>query len=509
MNNISERLTFEPQRRFPFPVDDLVLSVFKECTPRILVFTDGLSFDSGDFGLDDFVNTLKSSTIHGMTPIVKTAHSGGPATGVDYDNFTFSPATLSKNKYDVLFLFGVNSGPGFLNAAEISTISAFMDDGSGVFATGDHANLGLKLCGDIPRVKGMRLWAGPSAGGVDRISTNDPGPSNDFQFDDQSDSIPQKIYPAYYGSQASSAPHALLQHPTKKVIEVLPDHPHESECVIPANLNDVSEWPKDTLGNDVEPEIVALSMSYGGGFSGKEPISAPKSFGAICAYNGHNANVGRISVDATWHHFININLVATAAGPGLQANADAYDRVNTYFENIASWLMPKKVRRCLRWPYIFTLKKLYPIAEFIPLLEDNPPNLAGLIELGSEAQKTLARFSTPGQQREFVDDLFDLHSEGLRQQIDLLRVPATSLEGVVGQKTAPIDLLEKVALGALITTAVKALPANGDLESDLKAVGGGEGLDKLAKASLSSALREFSDTIRKGRSHFDMVLECC
>jgi hypothetical protein len=32
-------------------------------------------------------------------------------------------------------------------------------------------------------------------------------------------------------------------------------------------------------------------------------------FGTVGVYDGHQANVGRIAVDSTWHHFFDINLI--------------------------------------------------------------------------------------------------------------------------------------------------------------------------------------------------------
>ncbi len=488
-----------------FPVNDLVISLFKECTPKILVYTDGLNYGTGDFGLSDFINTLKNTSIHGMLPIVETAHAGG--TAADYSNFTFTSSTLSKNKYDVLFLFGVSSG-GTLPAPEISIIEQFMNDGGGVFATGDHENLGKRCCGEIMRIKELRRWAGPSAGGTDRISTNDPGTDNTFQFEDQSDAIAQKIYPAYTGTTSSSSPHYLLQHPSKKIIEVLPDHPHESECTLPASLADVSVWPKDSSGNDVEPEVVALSVSYGGGFTGKEPISTPRAFNAIVAYDGHRAGVGRITTDATWHHFININMIASTDGPGLVANADAYDRVSTYFGNIAKWLMPEKTRRCLRWPLILTIKELYPVAEFMHNLSDKP-ELPKLMELGRETRFTLSRFMTPGEQNELFDDLFDLHSKELSKAMLLLGKSPETHYDVLAQQTAPVQLLQDTAAGAIMYTVSRAFSGGIDTETALKSSGGVKGLEQQAKKSVKSALSSLAKSLIESRSQFDNILNQC
>lgn len=503
--NIARNVTISSPARF-FPFDDLVLNLFKECTPRILVVTDGLTFDGADFGLSDFISTLKNASIHGMKPIVKTAHRG--ASAADFTNFTFSASTLNISKYDVLFLFGVGSA-GTLPAAEITAISDFMNAGGGVFATGDHANLGKMLCGDIPRVRGMRRWAGPSASGVDRISTNDPGIDNAFDFDDQSDAIAQKIYPAYAGTTASSQPHFLLQHPSKKIIEVLPDHPHESECVIPASLANPSEWPKDGSGQVVSPELVALSMSYGGGFTGKQPINQPRAFGAIGAYDGHKAKVGRIAVDATWHHFININMIATGSGPGLIADADVYDRVSTYFKNLAVWLMPKKVRKCLRWPLIVTVKKLYPIAEFLPELVHGERTLAATIEAGRELQATLARFMTPGEQREVIEDLLDMQGAHFNQHLAQLETHPADIASYFSQAMLPKRLIEQAALGALVYATAKTLPAGEDLAAALKQAGGMEGLEKAAAASLNETFRALGQAMTGGVRKLEMLIEHC
>lgn len=497
-----------PAALSPFVIDDFVISLFKECTPRFLVVTDGgLSFGNADFGLSDFVDTLKASTIHGMTPIVKTAHRG--ATAADYSNFTFTNSTLSISKYDVLFLFGYSSG-GSLPNSEVNVIESFMDAGGGVFATGDHATLGKQLCGDIKRVKDMRRWNGPSASSSSRISTNDPGTNNAFTFNDQSDSIPQKIYPAYKGTPGSSEPHFLLQHPAKKIIEVLPDHPHESECWIPNDLSNVNEWPKGNRNATISPELVALSMSYGGGFSGKQPISVPRSFGAIGAYNGHlcNGNIGRICVDATWHHFININLIASGAGPGLEANADAYDRVHTYFRNIADWLMPKKVRKCLRWPFLIAVQKYYPIAEFIEERRGKALELEAALELGNETRSTLARFMANAAVSSFADDLLDLTNPNLAEQLNQLQ-NSSKLQDALNCAITPKRAFDNVALGFAIHTINELFPTDQDLQARFKEVGGIEGIEKRVKQELTAGFRLLGNELAKVQENIHLLKEFC
>lgn len=491
-----------------FPVVDVsIFNLFKECTPKILVVTDSLSFTTSDFGLSDFVNTLKTSTIHGMTPIVETAlhQTGGTA---DHPNFFFTSASLSKSTYDVLFLFGSN-GPT-LNSTEVGVIEDFMDAGGGVFGTGDHSLLGKPLCGDIKRLKEMRRWDGPSASSDQRLSTNDPGANNVFDFADQSDSIPQKIYPAYTGTPSSSEPHALLQHPSKGIIEVLPDHPHESECLVPASVSDSSIWPYDSLSNEVSPQLVALSVSYGGGISthSKQPISEPRCFGAIGAYDGHETDdgVGRIAVDATWHHFININLIASSSGTGIAANADAYDRINTYFRNIAEWLMPKNVRKCLRWPILISIRDFYPIGEFLMEAESKELDLDTALELGRELRSTLRRFLSAAKVSEFEDDLIELANPRLKYRLRSLR-DSKKLKDAITKDFATEDLYRLTSAGAAIYTVSKLLHRSEDLTSTFKKIDGAKGLEAHCKAHIDLCFKSLNSELARGRAALDELLE--
>ncbi len=490
-----------------FPIDISVISIFKECTPKILVVTDGLGFTATDFGLTDFVNTLKTSTIHGMTPIVETALHQRSGTA-DHSNFFFTSTSLSITDYDVLFLFGA-SGPT-LNSTEIGVIEDFMDAGGGVFGTGDHSLLGKPLCGDIKRLKDMRLWNGPSASSDQRLSTTGPGTNNVFDFNDQSDSIPQKIYPAYTGTPSSSEPHALLQHPTKNIIEVLPDHAHESECIVPASVSDASIWPYDSAGNEVSPQLVALSVSYGGGISthSKQPISEPRCFGAIGAYDGHETDdcVGRIAVDATWHHFININLIATTSGTGIIADADAYDRVNTYFRNIAEWLMPKKVRKCLRWPILVSVRDLYPIGEFLMEAETKELDLDTALELGRELRSTLRRFLSQAKVSEFEDDLIELANPRLKYRLRSLR-DSKKLKDAITKDFATEDLYRLTSAGAAIYTVSKLLHNSDDIASTFKKVDGTKGLEAHCKEHIDVCFKLLNNELARGRAALDELLE--
>jgi len=512
------RPEFDPRAFERFPIPEFIPFPFSsECQPKILVVTDSfLLFGTTDFGLKNFVDTLKTSLIHSMTPSVKTAHTG--AATADYTGFNFTDATLNINKYDVLFLFGTARSPG-LPQAQVDVIARFMQAGGGVFATGDHEELGKHMCANIPRVKSMRYWSNPNVpngSNTTRLSTNDPGVNNQFGFNDQSDVIPQKIYPRYYlqadGLPQNSKPHQLLQHPTKSIIEVLPDHPHEGECVVPDNLtttfvlNDVTvdEWPVDIGGSRVSPELVALSMSYGGGFLSptKQPLE-PRSFGAIGAYDGHQGSVGRVSVDATWHHFININLDPAGGLPGLIGNADAYDRVHAYFRNIAEWLMPKRVRRCLIWQRLAVIRELDPFPEIWHSKSD-VFSIDGLSELGLAAEQALSRFMVPSAIDELKTDLLELTMPDF--VVDLKTITKDASETFGGQ-LFPYQAVSTVVLGAAAATLAQALPNDSDLNVMVKRMGGVEGIEKTAQKNIRKAMKETGALLKKSVANMDQTIQ--
>ncbi len=339
---------------------------FSRCTPRLLVVTDSLAFDSSSFGLQIFLDEIaKYSPAPNVTLMVH-----GPGSPFD--------ASVTTAKFDQIWLFGAN-GPA-LTDDEIAILLRFMDSGGGVFATGDHETLGYGLCGELPRVRKMRNWKSvPMI--VDRIDTvTNPGPDHRTQFDDQSDDIPQRIFPTYYGSGSSAAPHPLLRSPLGD-IDVLPDHPHESRCIAGSDPEygyffgasladnyklhglDVPEFPF-LAGAPLAPEIVAWSVSAGRylnppGTVVDKPFTTPKLFGAISAWDGYRVGRGRIVCDATWHHFININLDGTGAVAAPNNNRNGLRDVNNtftqdfhqiaqYYRNIVDWLIPANRRWC-RW----------------------------------------------------------------------------------------------------------------------------------------------------------------
>ena len=301
----------------------------RKCDIRILLVTDSfLYFSDENFGLSDFVNILETTVHASANLIVSRAHRGDPGNerlnGADKD-FIFSDGSLSN--IDVVFMFAAGRGSPLLSPPELKALATFMDSGGGVFATGDHDWLGRAMCGDLIRVRSMRKWFYPSAGpfgepvapdgnNAERHDTNRPGSDGSFSFNDQSDDIPQTISPVYENvSIFAKEPHPILCG-NNGVLKYLPDHPHEGECIVPWEVDriftydseDFEEYRVDVNGMRPLPKVIATATMLPGAETSTKPPIAGGTFGVMSAYDGHLVEVGRVHCDATWHHFININL---------------------------------------------------------------------------------------------------------------------------------------------------------------------------------------------------------
>ncbi|WP_019991225.1 hypothetical protein [Rudanella lutea] len=354
----------------------------RPCRVKLLLLTDGtLDFGLGDFGLSTFVSILANDGRAYVDFQITIAHRGSnvgnPNVTVhrSIPNFRFTDGNhFTDTMYDQVWLFGIDSSVQGLSDAELVILSAFMNKGGGVFATGDHGELGRALCGSVPRVRKMRLWTN-AAGNVgmqdpNRNDTNRIGHDAGSQFDDQSDDIPQEIQPRLYSSALGgflreTYPHPILCSPLGR-IRVLPDHPHEGQCVEPTDLSGNYEkdgTPEFPMG--IGPEIIAYSTVLAGSTASTKQATQAQTFGAICAYDGHRANIGRVVTDSTWHHYVNVNLIGEASEPdtnvkgrGFLASATGQQhlaQIKHYYINTAVWLSRPGNHSCFRSRLIWQL----------------------------------------------------------------------------------------------------------------------------------------------------------
>ncbi|HEV7642352.1 MAG TPA: hypothetical protein VGO50_00295 [Pyrinomonadaceae bacterium] len=469
-----------------------VVALTQLCGQRILVVTDGLSYDPNDgFGLTEFLSII-AATPAWNPHVISTADRFGDPNATITGNFNFFTAALpvTRANYDQLWLFGAERAVVISNA-ERRVIAQFMEDGGGVFATGDHENLGFAMCSNLPRVRGMREWSAIPVGSETRLDTIVyPGKDVGFQFHDQSDNTPQKIFPHFTGTSPNFVVHPVLRSPVG-VIDVMPDHPHESECLIPTVVNQTMaidgknflEYPLNVNGNRPLPVKVSTSVS-GGRFltDALKPPVIPRCFLGITAYDGDQARVGRIVCDSTWHHFININLNGKGnplynpmdfvnGKNGLYDNfgnptAD-YKQIKRYFQNMVKWLAPVNRRNCLILTDLLIERYRYPLREEL-LPEPHPCPWDLMVKIGKQTSDALDRAHGTGRSREIIQDLVTIN--GIEGGLaEMLRDERFNEAGEREKHLLPLSEIQLGLLGSVMNTVALQLPSNpNDLKKTIK-----------------------------------------
>jgi hypothetical protein len=406
---------------------------WRRCKVEVLIVCDGnLNFGIGPFGLSEFLtafNELESKswvdyrvTLAHRSTII---NSPNPVVVNHISDFNFESSVNLKG-FDQVWLFGIQSFAS-LDDGEKTALESYMNGGGGLFVTGDHGSLGNGMCGDIIRVKDMRHWNDTpnsqndtnevSMTGRRRNDTNAPRPGNSTAttFDHQSDNVPQKIGVKKFG--AGYLPHPLLSISksirSSGVIDIMPDHPHEGECKAETSFT-VNEITLST-------QIIATSFVTGGNVSGAKDSTDAHCFPSISVWDGRPANVGRIVVDSTWHHFVNINLNGSGSALG-GLNSSDFIVIRQYFMNIATWMTRRRSFICWRK---YLLLDLLINSQLIEASLNNPRqdvreiSLADLNSIGFLAEEILASKYNPAFARNV---LLELMEEYNKEFSDILNV---------------------------------------------------------------------------------------
>jgi hypothetical protein len=263
---------------------------------------------------------------------------------------------------------------------------------------------------------------GPPPLGSFRHDTLVAGHNPTVTFDDQSDDIPAKIYPKFYGPQnqffSIRYPHPILCGPGG-IITVLPDHMHEGECVVPDDVTrsytfdgyTTTEYPSGSMGQ-ISPDVIALGEVFAhvtdntGENSIVDVVSKAKKFGVIGAYDGHLADIGRVVVDSTFHHFVNINVIASGANspepekqvglPFSAAGQDAYDQIRAYWRNIAIWLARSNQQQAMFYRTLWAARWDSQLRMVLPGMTHrvNIP-WDEMVQYGGSVRSTLSRLVSP------------------------------------------------------------------------------------------------------------------
>ena len=419
---------------------------------HILIVTDtGGSFGGGSFAMRDLVETLQTPPGPWVRFSVTKANRRVDPTA-DISNFRFDDQDLTR--YDEIWLLGVERldrqevDPKRLPPAELAALAGFMEDGGGVFATGDHEDLGVNLAGEVPRVRTMRRWyigrrspLGQPDAPAQFGSVASNGEPASLQLDtlvdppgprpgDQTDDIPQQVRPVWRYAptgvpwMSRRFPHPLLCGP-RGVITVLPDHMHEGRCDAPSDLSGTfeldgrsrAEYPVGREGHQESPVEVAYAVSHFG---------AGGPFPVIAAYDGHrvqsaDARPGRVVTDATWHHFFNINTQPFKVGPSTGAGRPAAERerdwldIQAYYRNIAVWLARPRSHTIMAARAAWAARWYGDVV--ITVLPGNGNSTLGNVWLGTVARDVLGRLSSPCQSMEFYRNILEAALAGARPEI--------------------------------------------------------------------------------------------
>lgn len=440
------------------------------CGPlRILFVVDG-AIDFGNFfGVGRVAEIVRSTTRGWVDFEVDTMHRSA---------VTFNDTLL--NKYHQLWLFGYDGGSGSLGTAERTALLKWMNERQGgVFATGDHDDLGAALCRQVPRAGTMRRWTHaqdvPPGAGLDRVDTNRPATAAQrpptyalIPNDVQSDTVPQRIEWVTWmhsggGLWQWRAPHPILCHPRHGPIDVMPDHPHEGRCFDTApghfevDVSNASEYPTKS-GVRPLPTVIAYGTTLPDPpYNLAKGDSPAKRFPMISVYDGQQIGIGRVVVDSTWHHWMGMNineLEAAGTAPGASAQAVAnWEKIRTYYINIAVWLATAAQRRCMaRW-YLST-------AHFSYVGFEEFRAGASLVELGQAWSQYLKPVLGPCWVRSLVLDLVLEVQPRLREWLFheyLVEVaPKPVPPGPVCLSCPPWDVLEAMVLGGVVRASIKA-----------------------------------------------------
>jgi hypothetical protein len=472
---------------------------------RVLVVSDGSSYDpdpNAGFSLgvalqDAFDTAHDDHPDYARFEFTKAHRSSSNGTTPGFTDFRFTPGSL--DNFDELWLFGVSSAAPYLiaNAVmnELGEIHAFMDRGGGVLAMGDHEDLGLGLCGAVQRVRSMRKWwfdnPAPPAGMLKAPDSTDLTRNDTQQLpsNSESDGVPQPIFPNYrYFTpfwkpwwMRRKYPHPVLCGP-RGAITVMPDHPHEGDCILPSAPN-AAEFT-----GGVPVEVIARGRNEIGRNKGGFVVTDDREFGLLGVWDGHlpAADQGRVVVDATWHHWFNMNLrgLRTAGG-------NNYKDILAYFRNVAVWLAPKHQQAAMRRAGQRILLLVPSMVETTLTLRDFRP--ARFYHLGVAARDALGRIAPQCQSAAWF---FDIVSPFM---------PASALKLALNDRFEGVhNLVESSALDAIATTVfggiVNAISIHLNKHGLEKLEAWDQELDKVsaegAKLGLEVAVKELTRSQR-------------
>lgn len=509
----------------------------------ILIVTDGITFGDADFGLSMMIAALEENFSSSVYFSVKKATRTGsfsfnpnPSVGEPhYTGFRFNSTqdgNLVIDQFQQIWCFGLQPGNGafidtevtshplYAQDAELAELARWMNERQGgVFATGDHAHLGASMCHRIPRVRTMRKWLiadnPPTFEGYDRFDTNRPRNPGDTNIpgENQADATPQPIewIPEY--SKRTGAftiqkePHPILCAGSLGPINVFPDHQHEGQVIednqvvvtgtfsfsaADGTVYSGPEYPQ-TGATQTRPKIIARAhtLSEPSYTFDKGPTPA-RDFGLVGVYDGSKEGVGRVVVDSTWHHQLNINLRSLAADTA----SSNYAKIKAYYRNIGLWLANRSSRyqvfRNAAWNSLYTYQASQELA-----FEGS------VFEVGQRFKDILKHVLSPCLVTEFILDFLP------PELIEPLPLP---IDPTPCLTCPPFELFESAILGEVVASMhpafaeaeqVRAKEYRAQFEPDVQAI------DKAMVVGVQKGLETitsfYCSQLEKGRAVLSLL----
>ncbi len=234
-------------------------------------------------------------------------------------------STLGESDFDELWLFALDTGGG-LSQKDCAGITAFHQQGKGVFTTRDHQDMGVCMSG-LGSLGALHYF------------------QSQQQHPDETERCIDDIYtktiswPNYHsgrnGDYQTITPteplHELLKNPHSPSgrIEFFPAHPHEGGVGV--------------LPEDKNARVIARGKSFVSGRPFNLVIALERTKDERGNY------LGRAVAQSTFHHFVDYNwdvekgcpnFVDEPPGNGMKENPRALEDIKTYVRNLALWLAP-------------------------------------------------------------------------------------------------------------------------------------------------------------------------
>lgn len=444
-------------------------------TIRILFYTDIAELDVKDSekGVSDlkrFVD-LKLKGVAKVDILVRNRNFDYGHNQVSLSATKLTPGLLER--FDELWFFGINQSDNpcaMLTNGELNALRDWMSKG-GVMLTGDHSQydfdgvcpsgvgheqfraLGFTIGSKVPRAGQLRVWTGPPTN-CDPTSDN-PQDSDTFNTQVsgkcdsdlgdlclQEDENPQTL------EEMPHPPHFLLTYKLDArgepvPIRNFPDHAHIGLVIDnPEPFDD--DWPP----RPPAPQVVARGRDQ------RFPAD-PRVYNLVVAYDGDEAGVGRIVSDASFHHFMNVNLERL---PGRDALNNPLpdtplDEIAQYHANLILWLAPRDLRARIRDGLIFEAAKHLNVYETIGR---GPQELGRVARAALESKLGAANLyrifgnDRDAGEKSFEDQLLTYAFTGQGDPENFLQL---SPEEIIGQAVgAYYDHLRGVGLTPLMLT---------------------------------------------------------